>query len=261
MVRFFTTTMPVSAGKREYVGKRAFAKRSTSYAARGSASRASKTSAKRGGRRAAIRGFGGSDGPFGDSLSVPFSYSSAVSLSATTGSYANHQFRANSLFDPDVTGAGAQPRWFDTLCGAAGGTAPFQSYLVNGCVATAEVRSRATTHLYAALTMMRNSSASPVDLQEAKERADTIVEILPPLGSGPAVTTLNMYRSMKSILNIKDMKDYGGARANYNANPTSQVLVVLTLFNPDSAGTEQAKVELSMKYYSQLFTLNNAADS
>lgn len=54
-------------------------------------------------------------------------YSDAYSLASTTGSVALQQFKVNSLFDPDLTGTGHQPRGFDQLCSATG---PYKKYRV-----------------------------------------------------------------------------------------------------------------------------------
>jgi hypothetical protein len=59
-------------------------------------------------------------------------YVDAVTLTSTSGGQAYYQFRANSLFDPDLSGSGHQPRGYDQLCSSSG---PYQTYRVHGCTA------------------------------------------------------------------------------------------------------------------------------
>jgi hypothetical protein len=59
-------------------------------------------------------------------------YVDAVTLTSTSGGQAYYQFRANSLFDPDLSGTGHQPRGFDQLCSSTG---PYLTYRVHGCTA------------------------------------------------------------------------------------------------------------------------------
>jgi len=54
-------------------------------------------------------------------------YADTYGLASTTGSVATQQFRVNSLFDPDLTNTGHQPRGFDQWCSATG---PYQNYRV-----------------------------------------------------------------------------------------------------------------------------------
>lgn len=54
-------------------------------------------------------------------------YSDTFEMSSTSGAVITQQFRANSLFDPDYTGIGHQPRGFDQWCSATG---PYQVYRV-----------------------------------------------------------------------------------------------------------------------------------
>ena len=55
-----------------------------------------------------------------------FSYSSgAQKLQQTVADLpVATQFRGNSCYDPDYTGIGSQPRWYDTFMGATGGSQP-----------------------------------------------------------------------------------------------------------------------------------------
>lgn len=69
------------------------------------------------GRTAAgrITGLSRSDFGFPDRLRTKLHYADVVALSASAGSPGIWQFRMNNLFDPDLTGVGHQPQWYDQL--------------------------------------------------------------------------------------------------------------------------------------------------
>lgn len=63
---------------------------------------------------------------FPDRLKTKLQYCDVIQLGASAGSPAVWQFRMTSLFDPDYTGTGHQPQWFDQLAGV------YQAYRVLG---------------------------------------------------------------------------------------------------------------------------------
>lgn len=65
---------------------------------------------------------------FPDKLRTRLRYADTISL---TGGIATNVFRLNSLYDPDLSGVGHQPCWFDQLCGTVG-SAPYYKYRVLG---------------------------------------------------------------------------------------------------------------------------------
>ena len=50
-----------------------------------------------------------------NSINVRLRYSDVITLTSTAGSLSKHVFRSNSLFDPDFTGVGHQPMYYDQL--------------------------------------------------------------------------------------------------------------------------------------------------
>lgn len=55
-----------------------------------------------------------SGGPgFAQSYRVQLPFSDIYQMNMSLGGVANQNFRLNSCFDPDLTGVGHQPRWFD----------------------------------------------------------------------------------------------------------------------------------------------------
>lgn len=64
-----------------------------------------------------------------DKLVTKIRYVDTIALSASLDAIGANVFRMNSLFDPDLTGTGHQPMYFDQLCGAVG-SAPYSRYRV-----------------------------------------------------------------------------------------------------------------------------------
>jgi len=64
---------------------------------------------------------------FPDRKRLTLKYSDTYEMSSSSGSVVLQQFRANSLFDPDLTGTGHQPRGYDQWCSSTG---PYQMYRV-----------------------------------------------------------------------------------------------------------------------------------
>lgn len=66
-----------------------------------------------------------------DKLVTNLRYVDTVNLTGAVGVVGANVFRMNGLFDPDYSGIGHQPYYFDQLCGAAG-SAPYLKYRVLG---------------------------------------------------------------------------------------------------------------------------------
>lgn len=62
-----------------------------------------------------ITGLSTHDFGFPDRLRTKLQYQDVIQLAASAGSPALWQFRMNSLQDPDYTGVGHQPQWYDQL--------------------------------------------------------------------------------------------------------------------------------------------------
>lgn len=188
-------------------------------------------------------------------------YNEEVVLQPNALGTATQQFSANSLFDPNVTGVGGQPRYFDTLCAANNTTAPYHRYLVHGCKATAYIRNLASVHTFYSMTIHMATQTAPSTLPEARMRPDTVVHIIPPIGSGTATSKLTMYRSMAKIMGVKDLLDYEDAGAEYNQNPQAIAYVSIVAYNPDGGGAAITKCNVSLTYYSMFRRLNDVLNS
>lgn len=98
-------------------------------------------------------------------LLIPLRYSQTITLSCTSGAVAYHQFRCNSLYDPDYTTTGTQPMLYDQL------SAIWTKYCVYGCKVNAEfITPTASSPTQVTLRPSVTSSAPSDNDAEAERR-------------------------------------------------------------------------------------------
>lgn len=190
-----------------------------------------------------------------------FNYSQDIDLLPSGSGAATNIWRANGLRDPDQTGVGGQPRYFDTMVSGNDGVGPYRQYAVYGCKATVFARNQSAVHLFVAVTICPSSTTSPSTLAEARERGDTVMRILPPIGSGTATCKVSMYRSMAKVLGLKDVMDDDRAKGDVTNNPSNPAVVYTTTFNPDGSVAARVGMNVSLRYYCKLFQKNDVAQS
>lgn len=212
--------------------------------------------------------------------SVPFPPSKFMTLTVSSPAFhllqtskdivKTAQFRANSLFDPEYALGGAQPRYYDTLCGADGSNAPYRQYTVlaskikimiyqdptltgtNGSVAG-----------LVSITPQRGTAGVPISLVDQQEFPLTkTVAVGNANSSKPLVLkhyckTKNMYAGATKVLSDSDFT------ANYDANPTNSWLWTLGACNllDTSTGLFGIYYTVQIKYYVRFSSLNSVLQS
>lgn len=189
---------------------------------------------------------------------------------ATTGIPIGYLFRGNSMYDPDSTGIGLQPRWYDTYMGANALVAPY-----NQCTVLA---SKIIVNIWQDPTLSGTSgsvagivsvlpytgtSTAPNSLKEIQERAFVRYKNVGNANSHAPLTlkhyckTKGLYQGMNPLTNT----DFQHA---YNGNPSKvwywsvQAVNVIT-----GAGVNlfSCYVTVRIKYYVMLSALNDVQDS
>ena len=84
---------------------------------------------------ARIPGIRRPDFGFPDRMVTKLRYVDNFNLTGSAGVVGANVFRFNSCFDPDLSGVGHQPMYFDQFCGATG-TGPYGRYRVTSAKAT-----------------------------------------------------------------------------------------------------------------------------
>ena len=100
-------------------------------------------------------------GPFPRVKRAVLQYTQELQLNPATGTYSSNTWSVNSLYDPDYTGTGGQPRYRDTLLGAPGANAPYKYYVVHGAHITFWARNQDDEGCLMALTQGTDALTSP----------------------------------------------------------------------------------------------------
>jgi hypothetical protein len=156
---------------------------------------------------------------------VTLAYGGTHELDGGANAYAGNVYRMNSMYDPDATGAGHQPRGFDQLVAAAG---PYTKFTVTKCEVTAVFRNLTADCVYVGL-YATNVVSNPVDMDSVGnvlEMSNIVWKLLmPTTQAGQSAIVTNVYDVAKFMgrPNILYDEDCAGS---YTANPTFQTYVM-----------------------------------
>lgn len=101
-------------------------------------------------------------GPLQQWIPIKLQYSELLTLTISGGSSSDYSFNMNSLFDPNRTGTGHQPRGFDQL------TPLYNRYCIDRCTWDIEIPSIVNTMNYAVVPA--NGITIITDVSDAAER-------------------------------------------------------------------------------------------
>lgn len=165
-----------------------------------------------------------------------------------TGTTAQYTFRGNSLFDPDFTGTGHQPYYYDQYI------AVYQRYRVISTSFTMRVAnssiSGTTSEVVVAPTSLVPTLTS---LAQAKEdpRAGT-TGILPPYQS--VTKTVSLTNSTQQVIGLETKKEVYDAdyAALFNANPVQLWYYAIYGYSPTTAGLS-VDIDIEITYNCEFF--------
>lgn len=201
--------------------------------------------------------------PFPPRLFTALTYSERFRLTQLVGGTPGvYTFRANSLYDPNLTGAGHQPRYFDTLCGADGTAAPYHHYRVHAVKVKFTVWSVTGDGNFTGMLAIipRQDTASAVDsFDEMQERAYSRTKTISTYFTKP--TVMKHYIKNKVLLGHKDLQDVDECAANYNNNPTEQVYIDFVVCCVDPDNTIDCNASVQLTYFAEFYGLTDVADS
>lgn len=210
--------------------------------------------------------------PGGDMLQYPgigiptefrtkLNYVQDLTMTAGIGSsYKIQQFLGNSLYDPDYTGTGLQPEYFDQICGAS---ALYKRYVVTAskisirCCSASDGFAAGNSDI--AVTYSDQPYASvgwtSIDdqISDKATRKTCVVRY-----DNAGAKYLTHYAKTDNVLDIKDIKDnLTACGAYYNASPTSPWYWIIGQQGMDrSSTTSVVNYLVKITYYVTFYTEN-----
>lgn len=176
-------------------------------------------------------------------------YSGVTAFNVTASTLATQIFQLNGLYDPDFSGIGVQPNYFDQLM------AMYTNYRVYGCKVTYRISAGTSTancfHMTAAL-IPANTVSLYANMSSVINSRKAIFKIVTPTANG---VTLSRYYSMS--------RDFGFTKADIatesrfegtaSSNPSQGLYAVLYIKNNDGTITIPVTWEYRLVYYAKFY--------
>lgn len=195
------------------------------------------------------------NGPVPDQLYVKLKYSVNLTYQPAAGVSSQNTFRANSVFDPDFTGAGAQPRYFDQYA------ALYNQYQVLACAAKHEVSNIGAMPVYMA-TAWTDIDPTTLTLQNTVEqrfgKSHGVIGAL----TGNGQRTIKSYMSMKKLHGFTNgMSQVDFLVSAVSGNPTDPSFHKVVVQPVDETSNASVTIRTTLTYYVKFFSLVNIAAS
>jgi len=201
---------------------------------------------------------------FPDRMVTKLRYVDNFLLTGAAGVPGANVFRFNSCFDPDLTGVGHQPMYFDQFAGAVG-TGPYSRYRVIGAKATVSFMhasapaSTATNYgpIVVGLQTGATSGLYGTNVSSLCEASNCVWTHLGDKAGGNNIKTLTATYSPRRDLGVSTDDDT--ISAAYNGNP-SQVFHVIP-WKIDTVGAVAVSALVEIIYTVEFFDRNEVAQS
>lgn len=194
-------------------------------------------------------------GPVPDQIFVQLKFSENLAYAPAAGVSSQNTWRANSVFDPDFTGVGAQPRYFDQYA------ALYNSYQVMACKVKHELVNTGIVPVYVA-TCFTDIDPSALSLQNTVEqRYGKSHGVLGALtGNGQRV--ISRYITMKKLHGFSGgISQVESLQAAVTGNPTDPSFHKIVIQPCDESSNATVNIRSTFTYYVKFFSLINIAAS
>lgn len=206
-------------------------------------------------------------------MSIPFPRKTFTTLTYTdnrqlsqgaAGTVANYQYCINDIFDPNFTGAGGQPKYYDTLLGATGGYAPYRLFKVHAA------KIKATFYAYTGSTVSdvmayvgvqssSSTSEAPQDMEDILTQ-EYISHRAQGQSQNSHPISISKFCKVKRLFGFRDIDDVNFQGSN-SASPSTRALFNVGFLSVDSTAVGIMNVVVQIKYFVELTGLNQVADS
>lgn len=189
---------------------------------------------------------------------LTYTQTATLTASSTGNSSGSAQiWRLNSLFDPDYTGVGHQPLWFDEIKALG-----YTNYLVHGCEVTLTFTDPSADGMYVAYGLDTPALDDPIASvfhDYLKEYPRTLVKYINNTGSQKV--TDKFYVNCAKACNVSKIRyntnpDYSSLTTG---NPSKSPIIqcVCGAINPSNASTPTVQCTVKLRYWVEFFDSDN----
>lgn len=192
---------------------------------------------------------------FPKKMVVTHKYSEIITLTGTSGAMGSYQFSCNGLYDPNITGIGHQPYYFDQL------TALYNHYCVIGSKFTAKFTpiSAAQPATMVCLFINDDTSVTGAAIDTQEELGTARWKVVPNSTTVP-MPPLRVKWSAKKYFG-KSVLANTDLQGTVSANPTEQSYFTLCIGSMDKINTTSCYVEVIIEYIAVWKELKDIASS
>lgn len=188
---------------------------------------------------------------FPDTLQTTVRYQETLTLSSTAGALYGYVYNLNGLFDPNQSGTGHQPLYFDQLMGI------YNHYIVIGsritCTFTAWDN---PCPVNVTLSPNDDSTIAPASFTAIAEQSSATMGVVSP-AVGPVKLFLNW--SMKKAYGPNPPTNL--LRGNATVNPTETSCATIAVQSSDTVSTTVTTVTVQISYITQFTELRDIGGS
>lgn len=198
------------------------------------------------------------NGAFPSSKIVKLKYNEYIPISSNTSGtvISQYRFNCNSLYDPNQSGTGHQPLYYDTYAGL------YNHYLVLGSRIKVTWQGQSNSGIPIVVGVFLNDDTSfSGSLQTITEQNKTVWRMLPPDPSKKVITSCNFSaKRFFGLANAKDSKDNIGA--NVSTSPSEVATFTLFCQSMDlSTDFTTLRCYVEIEFIAQFSELQDAAGS
>lgn len=178
-------------------------------------------------------------------------YADVRTISPGTGTVSHHIYRANSLFDPDFSGAGHQPRGYDQLAQL------YANYRVKKCTLEVWWKSESTTAGIGCIAIIPGESATfDVNSQSAWLEQDNAIYRAVEGTSGSSYGYGSITVDLEKYLSLNGNDAL--VTTDVNANPLEGVFVAVGILGIDGQDAKTADIRVRITYEAEFSEAHSA---
>lgn len=175
-------------------------------------------------------------------ITMTHRYFETIDINSVSGSTAQCQFRANGIFDPNYTGVGHQPLYYDQM------TALYNHWTVIGSKITVSVAHAATNNTNSTVCLYVNDDTSIVPtLNSLIEQSKAKFVVMPVSNVDPyrLTTTWSLKKEFGTSKGCLINTAMGGTAG---ADPSEQSLYSICIFPQNVSSTQTYNLEVLISY-------------